>query len=277
MAEKEELDKKIEEVHENANQEQVKTEEAILVDQLCEGLETYKNKKTNVFISALIAGLEIGFSFLLLAILHHLLKGKVSKDLLFPLLAFAYPVGFIIVVLGKSILFTEQTSLLTLPVLHKRRSVKELLQLWGIVILGNLLGGYIFAFLGGHIGLSLEIITIESIEEIAHHVSKSGPLLTLGSAIFAGWLMAVLSWLLSSSRDTISRIVIIYLITFTVGFAGFHHSIVGNIEVFAGLIFTHKVSISDYLGFQGLALLGNAIGGVVFVAGLRYRAFASNF
>lgn len=274
---KEEIDKKIEEVHNQPDDGAVKTDEDILVDQLCEGLETYKNKKTNVFLSALIAGLEIGFSFLLLGILHHILKDRVGKDVLYPLLAFAYPIGFIIVVLGRSILFTEQTSLLTLPVLHKRRSLVELAQLWGIVILGNILGGYIFTFLGGNMALAMELFTKDTMAEIAHHVTKADSWVILGSAVLAGWLMAVLSWLLSSSRDTISRILIVYIITFTVGFAGFHHSIVGNIEVFAGLVFTDKISIGDYLNFQGIALLGNAIGGVVFVAGLRYRAFASNF
>ncbi|MFD0864043.1 formate/nitrite transporter family protein [Sungkyunkwania multivorans] len=271
------LEKEIEKALDNPHQEKTRSEEDILVDQLSEGIETYRDKKTSVFLSALTAGLEIGFSFLLLGILHNILKERVSKDVIFYILAFAYPIGFIIIILSKSLLFTEQTSLLALPVLHKRRSIGELLKLWGIVICGNLIGGYIFAFAGGHIGLALEIISVDSIGEIAYHVTRPHNLIIFGSSIFAGWLMAVLSWLLSSTKETISRIVVIYIITFTVGFAGFHHSIVGNIEVFAGLIFTSELSVADYLSFQGIALLGNAIGGVVFVAALRYRTIASNF
>jgi formate/nitrite transporter FocA (FNT family) len=271
------IDKKVKDVSESTNQDKPKSQEEILIDQLCEGLETYKQRNTKVFLSAVTAGLEIGFSFLLLGILYTILKDRVSKDIIFYYLAFAYPVGFIIVVLGRSILFTEQTSLLSLPVFHRKRDVTELLRLWGIVILGNLIGGYIFTVLAGNVSLELGVITKQSIKAIAHHVTKADRLIIFGSAIFAGWLMAVLSWLLSSSKETISRILVVYIITFTVGFVGFHHSIVGSIEVFAGLIYTDKISFLDYLNFQWITLLGNAIGGVIFVAFLRYRAFASNY
>lgn len=272
-----EIDKKVEEAQKDNSQEKPKSQLEILVDQLCEGIETYREKESKVFISAITAGLEIGFSFLLIAILYTILKNRISPDIIFYVLAFAYPIGFIIVVLGKSILFTEQTSLLSLPVFHKKRSFQELLKLWGIVISGNLIGGYIFSFLGGNISLALDIVTIESIENIAHHVTRADSLIIFGSAIFAGWLMAVLSWLLSSSKETISRIVVVYIITFVVGFAGFHHSIVGSIEVFSGLLFTNSISIVEYLSFQGITLAGNALGGVIFVGALRYRANASNF
>jgi len=272
-----EIDKKVEEAQKNNDQEKPKSQLDILVDQISEGIETYREKESKLFISAITAGLEIGFSFLLITILYGIFKDRLSQDVIFYALAFAYPIGFIIVVLGRSILFTEQTSLLSLPVFHKKRSFQELLKLWGIVISGNLIGGYIFSFLSVNIGLALDIVTIDSIEKIAKHVTSKNGLIIFGSAIFAGWLMAVLSWLLSSSNETISRIVVVYLITFVVGFAGFHHSIVGNIEVFSGLIFTDKIAILDYLTFQGITLLGNAVGGVIFVAFLRYRAFASNF
>jgi len=279
---KKKIEDKVEDLSKTSKAQQLsndnqKTQEEILVNQLCEGIETYEHKINKVFLGAITAGLEIGFSFLLIGILYTLLDGKVSEETIPYMAAFAYPVGFIIVILSRSILFTEQTSLLALPVLHQKRSVGELLKLWGIVISGNLLGGLIFTLLSGYICLSLGIITTESISSIALHVTKPGALVVFGSAILAGWLMALLSWLVTSSKETISRIFVIYMITVIVGFAGFHHSIVGNIEVLAGLIFTDNISVSTYLIFQSTALLGNAFGGVFFVALLRYRSFASNF
>lgn len=261
----------------NSSHDQQKTQEEILVNQLCEGIETYENKTSKVFLGAITAGLEIGFSFLLISILYTFLKGKVREESIYYITAFAYPVGFIMVVLGRSILFTEQTSLLTLPVLHKKRSIGELLKVWGTVISGNLIGGLVFVFIAVYTSLALGIISKDSIAKIALHVTKPNTLIIFGSAILAGWLMALLSWLVSSSKETISRIFVIYMITAIVGFAGFHHSIVGNIEVLAGIIFTNKVSFLEYLIFQSTTLLGNAFGGVFFVALLRYRSFASNF
>jgi formate/nitrite transporter FocA (FNT family) len=271
---KEQIDKKVEDLHNKA--ENSRSQEEILVSQLCDGMETYKQHKKKVFISALTAGLEIGFSYLLIVILVNFLSEKISEESLFYVTAFSYPFGFIIVVLGKSILFTEQTSLLALPVLHKKRTLWELLRLWAIVISGNLIGGIAMTFLIVLIGVNLEITSYESVAIIAQHVSKGSTITVLFSAMMAGWLMALLSWLLSSSEETISKIIIIYLITLIVGFAGFHHSIVGNIEVFAGLIFTNSISFVEYLSFLLAALFGNAIGGVFFVALLRYRSFAEN-
>ncbi len=276
---KDQKEKKIEKKVEDLSEESIKhkSQEDILVSQLCEGMETFEQNKTKVFLSALTAGLEIGFSYLLIAILYTFLEGKFSKEAIFFIVAFAYPVGFIIVVLGKSVLFTEQTSLLALPVFHKKRKISELMQLWGIVILGNLVGGAIMAVIIVLVGNGMGIISYESVSAIALHVTKASTLVIFGSAILAGWLMALLSWLVTSASDTIGRIVVIYMITAVVGFAGFHHSIVGNIEVLAGLLFTDAISFGTYASFQTMALIGNAIGGVFFVALLRYRAFQANF
>lgn len=269
------IEKKVEELNEESNKQ--KSQEKILISQLSEGMEAFEENKIKVFISALTAGMEIGFSYLLIAILYTFLEGKFSKEAIFFIVAFTYPVGFIIVVLGKSVLFTEQTSLLALPVLHKKRKISELLQLWGIVIIGNLIGGAIMTVIIVSVGNGMGIISYESVSAIALHITKASTLVIFGSAILAGWLMALLSWLVTSASETIGRIVVIYMITAVVGFAGFHHSIVGNIEVLAGLIFTNAISFGTYATFQTTALIGNAFGGVFFVALLRYRAFQANF
>lgn len=188
-------------------------------------------------------------------------------------MSFVYPIGFIMVILGQSILFTEQTSLLTLPVLNKKRQFSSLIKLWSLVIFGNLVGGWIISFIIVWIGPELHIFDLETVEKIAVHVTDYPALTIFASAILAGWLMGLLSWLIAASKDTLSRIVIVFMITTILAFIGLHHSIVGNIEVFSGLISSTKIGWSDYLSFQGIALLGNAIGGAFFVALLKYRAF----
>ena len=117
----------------------------ILKEQICEGQEVYKKSPISILVSSFTAGLEIGFSYLLLATLFFFLHDKVSEDTAFKLLSLVYPVGFVMVIIGQSILFTEQTSLLTLPVLNKKQSAGNLLKLWGYVIAGNLLGGWAMA------------------------------------------------------------------------------------------------------------------------------------
>ncbi|SJM37425.1 Formate/nitrite transporter [Psychrobacter pasteurii] len=81
--------------------------------------------------------------------------------------------------------------------------------------------------------------------------------------------MGIAAWLVTSARDTLSRVLLVALITACIGVLGLHHSIVGNIEVFSGVLFG-DTSILDYIRFLLLALIGNTIGGVVFVTVLKF-------
>jgi len=254
----------------------VKSQGEIMHQQISDGQETFDKTAVSIWISSFSAGLEIGFSYLLISVLYTFLEGKVSEAANFKLMALVYPVGFMLIIGGKSILFTEKTSLLMLPVLNKKRSISTLLKTWFIVIFGNLIGGFLMAFIIVWLGPRLDIIEMETFEAIAVHVTKYDNWAILISAMLAGWLMGLLSWLLTAAKESISRIVVVFIITGALAFVGLHHSIVGNIEVFAGLITSSKITTMDYLSFQGIALLGNAIGGSFFVAILKYSAFVKN-
>lgn len=248
----------------------------ILRDQISDALETYEKSPSSLFLSSITAGLEIGFSYLMICTVFFFAMGKMDEGSIFKLISLVYPLGFILVVLGQSILFTEQTALLTLPVLNKKQTIEAMLKLWGVVISGNLIGGYIIALLLNWLGPRLGIFDKEVVVTIALHVLEVKPMVILVSAIVAGWLMGLLSWLLASVKDTISRIVMIFLITSVLAFTSLHHSIIGSIEVFSGMLKSPEISLLDYLMFQGLALLGNAFGGAIFVALFKYRAFVYN-
>ncbi|MDN3670753.1 formate/nitrite transporter family protein [Echinicola jeungdonensis] len=260
----------------SSSKDGTKSHGEILKQQIIEGLETYDRRSSSILLSSITAGLEIGFSYLLICAVFSFFGGMVSENVLYKLISLVYPIGFIMVILGQSILFTEQTSLLTLPVLNKKRSLGSLLKIWGLVITGNILGGYMIAFVLIWIGPKLGAFDLITIEKIGVHVTSFSAGVIFASAILAGWLMGLLSWLITSSRDTFSRICIIFIITATMSFTGLHHSIIGNIEAFSALISSTKISVSNYLNFQFFALFGNAIGGAVFVALLKYRAFVYN-
>lgn len=89
--------------------------------------------------------------------------------------------------------------------------------------------------------------------------------------------MGLLTWLLSSIVNSITRLVLIFMITAIIGLGGFHHSIVGNIEVFGAWLYSDSISFLDYIKFLGLTLSGNGVGGAVVVALFKYRVFQSNY
>ncbi|SDR79386.1 formate/nitrite transporter family protein [Gramella sp. MAR_2010_147] len=253
-----------------------KTHGEILKEQIIEGCETYDRSKRSILLSSFTAGLEIGFSFLMICSVFFYFEGKVAEETVFKFIALVYPIGFIMVVLGQSILFTEQTSLLTLPVLNGKRSIFSLFGIWGIVIFGNLVGGMLIALTLSWIGPNLGIFDVETIAKVGEHFVDYDIATILVSAMLAGWLMGLLSWLVTSSKETTAEIFIIYIITAIMGFTGLHHSIIGHIEIFAGMLVSPNIDFLTYLKTLVTALIGNALGATIFVALLKYRAFVFN-
>ena len=242
----------------------------ILDEQIATAIYEYKRNNKRLFISALSAGLEIGFSIFLMGVLFTLFHDQVSNEVLHILISFAYPIGFIFVIIGRSELFTEHTTLAILPVLNKKTSVKSLFILWGIILSGNLIGGYIFGALLAYFAPAIGIVSNEAFAHLAHKVIDIPLQMIFVSSIMAGWLMGLLSWLVASAQETISRLFMIVLVTATIGIGGLHHSIVGSIEVFAGLLIDPTIAIKDYLDFEVISILGNVLGGVFFVGILKY-------
>jgi formate-nitrite transporter family protein len=141
-----------------------------------------------------------------------------------------------------------------------------------VVLAANLFGTLIFARLLAINGLFNDNLRT-ALQEISH-VAVSGPFWpTATKAIFAGWLIALMIWLLPSARS--ARLLVIMLLTYVVAFGGFSHVIAGSVEAFYAM-FTGQASIYDYLtGFFATAILGNTIGGVALVALLNHAPLVS--
>ncbi|MDF5729577.1 MAG: formate/nitrite transporter family protein [Rhizonema sp. PD38] len=220
--------------------------------------------------SGLAAGLSMGFSMVGEGLIYSKLPNEPWRPLLFSL---GYPIGFLIVILGRQQLFTENTLTVILPLLQRRnaRTFWRVLRLWAIVLATNLTGTFIFAFVVGH----TEIFTPEvrqAFTELGMLEMNSGFWTTLLRGIFAGWLIALVAWLMPGA-DT-SRLSIIIILTYLVGLAGLSHIVAGSANAFY-LVTIQAKSWGDYFGgFMIPTLLGNTIGGVSLVAVLNYGQVA---
>jgi formate/nitrite transporter FocA (FNT family) len=105
---------------------------------------------------------------------------------------------------------------------------------------------------------------------IASHLVTNSSSSVIFSSILAGWLMALGGWLILATPPTISQIACIYIVTFLIGLGGLHHSIAGSVEMFTALLVSDHFTLRQTVGFIGLAIIGNLIGGSVFVATLNY-------
>ncbi|MDX1629794.1 MAG: formate/nitrite transporter family protein [Fulvivirga sp.] len=246
-----------------------KTVDDIFEEQIKTGLAEHQRSSRGLFFSAFSAGLEIGFTLFLAGIILTLYNGILHPSAVHFLLAIAYPIGFIFVVIGRSELFTEHTALAVIPVLNGSASFKSLLKVWSVIFVGNLVGGYVIAMVLAVFGPEMKIISQPAFHSLATKLTDHSWSIMLGSSILAGWLMGLLSWLVTSSQETMSRIFMVFLITSLIGLGTLHHSIVGSIEVFADVILG-GTSFTQYLKFQWWTTIGNIIGGTIFVSLIKY-------
>jgi len=221
--------------------------------------------------SALASGMVIGFSFLASAFAAHL----VSEPYRTAAAAAAYPLGFIFVVMARSELFTENTLDPVVPLLEQRNweTFQKMLRMWGLLLAGNLVGALIF----GWVLARTPVVQPElhpSMLKIATEVSSGGFGQVLYAGVFAGWLIALLSWLLASTHSTPAQIVLIWLCTAPISALHFRHSIAGSVEAFYRAA-SGGASWGSMLGqFVVPSVIGNAIGGVLLVALLNYGQVA---
>lgn len=214
--------------------------------------------------SGLAAGLSMGFSFVAEALIQNRLPERPWAHLVSSL---GYSVGFLIVVLGRQQLFTENTLTVILPLLLRKKIevLVRVLRLWAIVLAANLVGTFAFAFCIAHVAIFDRSVQHTLAQIGAAHLGASFGIV-LVRAIFAGWLIALMVWLLPAAEH--SHLSIIIIATYLIGLGGFNHVIAGSTTVFF-LVTVKYISWKAYaMNFFLPTLLGNIIGGVSSVAAL---------
>jgi len=219
--------------------------------------------------SGLAAGMSMGFSFATEGVLRAALPDAPWRLLV---TKFGYSVGFLIVVLGRQQLFTENTLTVILPALRRRDSLiaANVLRLWSTVLAANLVGAAIFAL--ALVRLPVFDAPIHDALVAAARETAAPPFAAvLARGIFAGWLIALMVWLLPFAET--SRVWVIIGITYIVGIGQLSHVIAGSVDLLY-LVVRGELPLATYASrFLAPALAGNIIGGVSLVAAVAHAQF----
>ncbi len=231
-----------------------------------DGEKSLKRSVTAMAWSGFGAGLSMGFSFLTMAFLRSALPDAPWRPLVS---GFGYTIGFLIVVLGRQQLFTESTLTAVLPFLIRKdvTTFRKMVRLWAVVFLTNILGTLAFAFLISRHGL-FDASVDAALREIATEAMLDSFWPMLIKAIMAGWLIALMVWLIPGAGP--GRLLLILIVTYVVAIAHFSHIIAGSVE--AGYnVMTGGIAPTAYLThFMLPTLIGNMIGGVSLVGILNH-------
>ncbi len=232
------------------------------------GLEQHDRPLFSLFLSAISAGLILGFAGMCVALISQLFPAAENFMLNRLAVAFVYPLGFIICLMSGTQLFTEHTAMAVYPVLDKKAKLKSLFTLWTVVLIGNLVGTLLSSIL---LFFADPVISAQQgIVDIAHHLTQFSFKEIFISAVLAGWLMAQGGWLVLATPPTSSQILCIFIVTFIIGFGGLHHSIAGSAEIFSGLLHSSRPLYKESAISLASSILGNLLGGSFFVGFLNY-------
>ncbi len=244
------------------------TPEPVMIHEIIreDGERELKRSVSALAWSGLAAGLSMGFSFLMMSVIRAVLPDQPWRILVS---GFGYTSGFMIVVLGRQQLFTESTLTAVLPVLTKRSigAGLNMLRLWAVVLAANMVGTFLFAWLLSVPDLLQQDAT-EALSQVALEALRDPFWPMAIKAVLAGWLIALMVWLLPTAAQ--SRLLLVLIITYLVAIAHFSHLIAGSVEA-AYLVVTHQLSTLEYFTrFFIPTFIGNVVGGTSFVALLNH-------
>lgn len=222
-----------------------------------EGEDELDRPISSLFFSGLAAGMAIASSLIAEGALHAAIPDTPWRSVVVSL---GYPIGFLVVVLGRMQLFTESTITAMLPLVTKPSgwALRRTLRLWSVVLGANLIGT---ALAGGMIAAGLlggsELRT--AMIEVSMGITELSPGATFVNAMPAGFMIAILAWSLPNARE--QSFLVIFAVTYVVAIGAFSHSIVGSVEAWL-LLFAGKVGVGEAIGGLMLpAILGNLLGG----------------
>ncbi|WP_348267384.1 formate/nitrite transporter family protein [Edaphobacter paludis] len=221
-------------------------------------------------ISGLAGGIFMGLSGLGNAIVIALLTtpGAAPTNATLFIAKMFYPLGFIVVILGRSQLFTENTLYPVALVLAEKKHFWKTMRLWGVVLPSNVLGALAFAAIAGLTG-ALRADMVSALAQLGvealHHPAQT----IFWSGVMGGWIIATVAWLVSGSHSITGSVMIIWMLAFVVGLGNFAHCIAASGEILTAVLTGHA-SLTAFLSWLGLAVAGNICGGVGMVTLLEY-------
>ena len=231
-----------------------------------EGQEQMERPAVSLWWSGFAGGLSISFSLLGQAALMRALPDAPWAPLVS---SFGYSIGFLMVILARQQLFTETTITLVLPLLAdlSRKNLVAMARMWGLVLAANFAGTLLAALFCSFTPV-LEDNLKQAMLEVSMHTLGHGWFEMLVRGISAGFLIAVLVWLMPSAEGAEFQMIVV--LTYLIAVGGFQHIVAGSMEAFM-LVLAGQQSVAQMLlGFIAPVLIGNILGGTALFGVLSY-------
>ena len=226
---------------------------------LREGEERLSRTWPSLLATGAVGGIDVGSGVLGLLLVLTLTGNEIAG-------ALAFGIGFIALSLGNSELFTENFLVPIAPIVARRARIRSLLRLWLGTLMMNLVGGWL-----------ITAIIIAALPEVrptaralGEHFVKGGVTSSsFFSAVLGGVIITLMTWMEHGTDSAVAKIIAAEGAAFLLAAGHLNHAIVASLEMFAALHAGATFGYLTWLGLLGWAVLGNVVGGVLFVTVLR--------
>lgn len=231
-----------------------------------DGIEELDRPMASLLWSGIAAGLMISFSVLAEAMLRAHLPDTDWRPLVENL---GYSTGFLLTILGRMQLFTENTITTVIPLCHRpsMRVFIATLRLWGIVFGANLIGTLISAVFIAYTGV-FDAQMLQAVSDLSHHMMDDTTMGMFLRGIPAGILIASIVWMLPSAGS--AAVAIITLFTYLIALGDFTHVVAGATEMLYLVVTGELGIVTGIFHFLIPVFLGNVVGGTVVFSMLAY-------
>lgn len=215
--------------------------------------------------TGMLGGFDVTLGVLAMLMVGGALLGSVADTVAEMVAAVAFGLGLALISIGRSELFTENFLVPVVAVVRDRGTGSQVLRLWAFTFVGNAIGvGLISAVISGT-GI------LESPERAAFARASVDVVLGAGawqnftSALLAGMVMTLFTWLLHATSNDMARVVLSLAIGFLLTAPPLVHVVVTGSELALAWLSGTAVAPGAAAQLLGIGLVGNFLGGVGFV------------
>jgi formate/nitrite transporter FocA (FNT family) len=180
--------------------------------------------------------------------------------------ALAFSIGFIALTLANSELFTENFLVPIAAVVARKASGVDVVRLWFGTLLMNLVGGWLVI---GLITSGFPRLHGTAVDVASTYNEIGIGWRSFSGAILGGAVITLMTWMERSTESVPAKLVAAASAAFVLAAAPLNHVIVVSLEMFAALQYGAPFGYLDWLTVVAWYTLGNIIGGVALVTGLR--------
>ncbi len=224
-----------------------------------EGNERLERPLSALLSTGLLGGVDVGFG-----VLAFLIVKENTGDTV--LAGIAFSIGFVALLLARSELFTENFMVPVVAVVARKGTVTQLGRLWGVTFVTNMIGGALIMFI---VVTALPDLDETVIEVGTHYAELGANGRSFALAVLAGAVITLMTRMQHATDNLGVQIVPAILFGSVLAGGELFHCVLDALFMMGALFAGADLSIASIAGAVGWALLGNLVGGVGLVTGLR--------